>query len=199
MQYSHHRIKESYETLKSETQRLQDKVSKYTDTTRFLEARYKGKQLVLNQYIDKVVEHKRQMDEIEQKNNKLQSYHASSYILEWIFNITPDDSDSENNKKGIGSKYHQVPPPLDKNDAFYDDKKVAKTMNMVDQLPENIDGTYPKSDDVSDSEVVSKVVESVLKEDSTKNDNSESQVEDEESFHNNYLKNSESKTNANDN
>ncbi|MFS7947416.1 hypothetical protein Hanom_Chr06g00548031 [Helianthus anomalus] len=54
---------------------------------------------------------------------------------------------------------------------------------MVDQLPENIDVTYSKSDDVGDSDVVSKVVESVLKEDSTKNDNSGSQVEDEESFH----------------
>ncbi|MFS8019147.1 hypothetical protein Hanom_Chr15g01400431 [Helianthus anomalus] len=54
-------------------------------------------------------------------------------------------------------------------------------MNMVDQLPENIDVTYSKSDDVGDSKVVSKVVESVLKEDFTKNDYSESQFEDEES------------------
>ncbi|MFS7997515.1 hypothetical protein Hanom_Chr12g01142691 [Helianthus anomalus] len=55
---------------------------------------------------------------------------------------------------------------------------------MVDQFPENIDVTYSKFDDVGDSEVVSKVVESVLnEEDSTKNEKSESQVEDEESFH----------------
>ncbi|MFS7962821.1 hypothetical protein Hanom_Chr08g00731001 [Helianthus anomalus] len=41
---------------------------------------------------------------------------------------------------------------------------------MVDQLPKNINVTYSKSDDVGDSEVVSKVVESVLNEenDSTK-------------------------------
>ncbi|MFS7997061.1 hypothetical protein Hanom_Chr12g01137291 [Helianthus anomalus] len=69
---------------------------------------------------------------------------------------------------------------------------------MVDKLPENIDMTYSKSQEVGDSEVVSKVAESVLKEDSTKNDKSESQVEDEESFHKNYLKNSRSETNAND-
>ncbi|MFS7967816.1 putative transcription factor interactor and regulator CCHC(Zn) family [Helianthus anomalus] len=50
-----------------------------------------------------------------QKNNKLQSYHASSYILEHIFNIKPDDNDSEKNKKGIGSEYYLVPPPLEKN------------------------------------------------------------------------------------
>ncbi|MFS7977541.1 hypothetical protein Hanom_Chr10g00905171 [Helianthus anomalus] len=72
---------------------------------------------------------------------------------------------------------------------------------MVDQLPENIDVTYTKSD-VGESEVVSKVVESVLKKEnqnnSTKNDNSESQIEDEESFHKNYLKNSKSETNTND-
>ncbi|MFS8034504.1 hypothetical protein Hanom_Chr17g01581891 [Helianthus anomalus] len=47
---------------------------------------------------------------------------------------------------------------------------------MVDQLLENIDVTYSKSDDVGDSE----------------------EVKDEESFHKNYLKNSKSKTNAND-
>ncbi|MFS7978294.1 hypothetical protein Hanom_Chr10g00913821 [Helianthus anomalus] len=74
-------------------------------------------------------------------------------------------------------------------------------MNMVDQLAENIDVTYFKSD-VGELEVVSEVVESVLKEesknDSSKNDNSESQVEDEECFHKKYLKNSKSETNAND-
>ncbi|MFS7936696.1 hypothetical protein Hanom_Chr05g00418841 [Helianthus anomalus] len=38
------------------------------------------------------------------KNNKLHSCHASSYILEQIFNIKPDDNDSEKNKKGISSE-----------------------------------------------------------------------------------------------
>ncbi|MFS7954037.1 hypothetical protein Hanom_Chr07g00625621 [Helianthus anomalus] len=81
---------------------------------------------------------------------------------------------------------------------------VAKAFDMVDQLLKNIDVTYSKSDDVGDSEVVSKVVESVLKEenDSTKNDESESQVEDEdedeESFHKKNLKNLKFETNAND-
>ncbi|MFS7919880.1 hypothetical protein Hanom_Chr03g00217821 [Helianthus anomalus] len=56
MKFSYHKVKEAYETLKSQTQRLQDKVSKYSETTRFLEAIYKGKQLVLNQYIDEVAE-----------------------------------------------------------------------------------------------------------------------------------------------
>ncbi|MFS7888887.1 hypothetical protein Hanom_Chr00s000002g01600331 [Helianthus anomalus] len=55
---------------------------------------------------------KQELAEKEKKNNKLQSYHASSYIFERVFNITPDDYDSEKNKKGIGSQYHQVPPPL---------------------------------------------------------------------------------------
>ncbi|MFS7911455.1 hypothetical protein Hanom_Chr02g00118271 [Helianthus anomalus] len=52
---------------------------------------------------------------------------------------------------------------------------------MVDQLPENIEVTYTKSD-VGESEVVSKVVKSILKEEnkknSTKNDVSKSQIED---------------------
>ncbi|MFS7911440.1 hypothetical protein Hanom_Chr02g00118111 [Helianthus anomalus] len=88
--------------------------------------------------------------------------------------------------KGIGSEYHQVPPPLEKKYTFYDDEKVAKAINMVDQFPENIDVTYTKSD-VGESEVVNKVVESVLEEEnqnnSTKNDVSKSQIEDEVSFH----------------
>ncbi|MFS8007447.1 hypothetical protein Hanom_Chr14g01261111 [Helianthus anomalus] len=68
---------------------------------------------------------------------------------------------------------------------------------MVDQLPENIDVTYTKSDDAGDSDVVSKVVESVLRDDSTKKGKSESHDKDEESFHKHYLKNSKPEKNAN--
>ncbi|MFS7919799.1 hypothetical protein Hanom_Chr03g00216901 [Helianthus anomalus] len=59
----------------------------------------------MNNYIDQVAELKRELAEKERKNNKLQSYHASSYILERIFNIKPDENDpgKEKNKKGIGS------------------------------------------------------------------------------------------------
>ncbi|KAJ0912571.1 hypothetical protein HanRHA438_Chr06g0275821 [Helianthus annuus] len=69
---------------------------------------------------------------------------------------------------------------------------------MVDQLPDNIDVTYTKSDDISDSEVVGKVVESVLAEESTKTDKSESQDENKESFHDSYLKHSKSEKVVND-
>ncbi|KAJ0442504.1 hypothetical protein HanOQP8_Chr16g0614261 [Helianthus annuus] len=137
------------------------------------------------------------MASLEQDNNKLHSYHASSYVLERIFNIKPDDKDSERNKKGIGSEYHQVPPPFEKKFTFYDDKKVEKAFNMVDQLLENIDVTYSKSDDTGDSEVVGKVVESLLKDDSSKTYKSESQDEDEESFLKNYLKISKSEKDTN--
>ncbi|MFS7946068.1 hypothetical protein Hanom_Chr06g00531681 [Helianthus anomalus] len=116
MKYSHHRVKEEYDNLKSEVKRLEEK----------------GFKLVLNNYIDQVAVLKQELAEKEKKNNKLQSYHASSYILERIFNITPDDNDSEKNKKGIGSEYHQVPPPLEKSYTFYDDEKVAKAISMVD-------------------------------------------------------------------
>ncbi|MFS7954105.1 hypothetical protein Hanom_Chr07g00626421 [Helianthus anomalus] len=82
MKYSHHRVKEAYDTLKSQVKRLEGKVLRYSETTKFLEAKYKGKQLVLNQYIDEVAELKQKL--AEKENNKLQSYHASSYILERI-------------------------------------------------------------------------------------------------------------------
>ncbi|MFS7919985.1 hypothetical protein Hanom_Chr03g00219011 [Helianthus anomalus] len=71
--------------------------------------------------------------------------------------------DSERNKKGIGSEYHQVPPPFEKKFTFYDDEKVKNAFNMVYQLSDNIDVTYSKSNDIGDSEVVGRVVESVLR------------------------------------
>ncbi|MFS8021614.1 hypothetical protein Hanom_Chr16g01429501 [Helianthus anomalus] len=147
MKLSYHTVKEAFETLKSQEK-------------------------VLNQYIDELAEVKRELAEKEKKVNKLQSYHASSYILERIFNITLDDHDFDKNKKGIGSEYHQVPPPLENNYTFYDDEKVEKA-------------------------VVGKLVKSVLKKDSTEIDKSESHDEDEESFHKKYLNNSKSKKNVN--
>ncbi|KAJ0501304.1 hypothetical protein HanHA300_Chr11g0399291 [Helianthus annuus] len=123
---------------------------------------------------------------LEQDNNKLKSYHASSYVFGRIFNIKPGDGDSEKNKKGIGFEFHQVPPP--EKFAFYDDEKIEKAFNMVDQLPDNIDVTYFKSDDSNDAEVVGKVVESVLKEESIGKGKSESHDENEGSFHEEYLK-----------
>ncbi|KAJ0508376.1 putative transcription factor interactor and regulator CCHC(Zn) family [Helianthus annuus] len=148
---------------------------------------YEIKQGVVNSYIEDVAKLKRQIADLEQDNNKLKSYHASSYVLERIFNIKPDGKDSEQNKKGIGSEFHQVPPP--EKFVFYDEEKVEKAFNLVDQLPDNIDITYSKSDYSSDSEVVGKVVESVLKEESVESGNSKSQDENEGYFHDGYLKN----------
>ncbi|KAJ0560275.1 hypothetical protein HanHA300_Chr06g0209641 [Helianthus annuus] len=157
---------------------------------------YEIKQDVVNSYIEDVAKLKRQIVDLEQDNNKLKSYHTSSYVLERIFNIKPNGKDSELNKKGIGSEFHQVPPP--EKFAFYDDEKVEKAFNMVDQFPDNIDVTYSKSDDSSDLEVVGKVVESVLKEESVDTGNSESQDKNEGNFHDGYLKNTKSEKNLND-
>ncbi|XP_022023988.1 cyclic nucleotide-gated cation channel beta-1-like [Helianthus annuus] len=112
--------------------------------------------------------------------------------------VPENDKDSERNKIGIVSEYHQVPPPFEKKFTFYDDDKVEKAFNMVDQLLDNIDVSYSKSDDTGDSEVVGKVVEHVLQDNSTKTDKSESHDENEGSFHESYLKNLKSKKIAND-
>ena len=137
-------------------------------TKELYERKFKEKQLELNKCVDEIANLKQVLAEKEKIVTKLQSYHNSSYILERIFNITPDDKDTDKNKKGIGSEFHQVPPPLRNNYTFYDEEKVAKGLNIADQLPESIDVTYSKSDDANDSEVVSKVVDSVLKDESTK-------------------------------
>ncbi|MFS7998145.1 hypothetical protein Hanom_Chr12g01150271 [Helianthus anomalus] len=127
MKFANNHIQEAYDTLKRQVKSMDDILSKCLETTRLIEAKYKGKQEVLNQYIDEIPKLKQELAEKEKFVNKLQSYHASSYILERIFNITPDDKDSEKkNKKGIGSEYHQVPPPLENNYTFYDYQEVAK-------------------------------------------------------------------------
>ncbi|KAF5802790.1 putative transcription factor interactor and regulator CCHC(Zn) family [Helianthus annuus] len=198
MKLSYETVKEAYETLKSKVKSLDDRLCACQRNTKFLEARFEDKQRVLNQYIDDVAKLKQELADKEKLVNKLQSYHSSSYILERIFNITPDEKESEKNKKGIGSEYHQVPPPLENNYTFYDGEKVEKVINMVDQLPDNIDVTYTKSDDISDSEVVGKVVESVFKEESVDTGKPESQDENEGNFHDGYLKNTKSEKNLND-
>ncbi|XP_021992061.1 uncharacterized protein LOC110888869 [Helianthus annuus] len=89
------------------------------------------KQQVVNSYIEDVAKIKRKIADLEQDNNKLHSYHASSYVLERIFNLKPNGRDSEQNKKGIGSEYHQVLPLFEDKFTFYDDEKVEKAFNMV--------------------------------------------------------------------
>ncbi|MFS7978523.1 hypothetical protein Hanom_Chr10g00916481 [Helianthus anomalus] len=91
-----------------------------------LEANYKDKQLMVNYYLDQIPVLKHELAETYKKNRKLQSYHASSYILERIFNISQDENDFENKniKKCIGSEYHQVPPLMEGNYTFYDGENV---------------------------------------------------------------------------
>ncbi|MFS7979444.1 hypothetical protein Hanom_Chr10g00927361 [Helianthus anomalus] len=90
MKLSYHTVKEAYETLRNKVKSLDDRLSACQKTTKFLEARYEGKQIVLNQYIYDVAKLKQELAYKENLVNKLQSYHASSYILERIFNITPN-------------------------------------------------------------------------------------------------------------
>ncbi|KAF5813676.1 putative transcription factor interactor and regulator CCHC(Zn) family [Helianthus annuus] len=196
MKLAYHIIKESYEKVKDEMKYAQSRMNYLSETTKELKRMYEIKQGVVNSYIEDVAKLKRQIADLEQDNNKLKSYHVSSYVLERIFNIKPGDGESEQNKKGIGSEFHQVPPP--EKFAFYDEENVEKAFNMVDQLPDNIDITYSKSDDSHDSEVVGKVVESVLNEESVDTGKSESQDEDEGNIHDGYLKNTKSEKNLND-
>ncbi|KAJ0876109.1 putative transcription factor interactor and regulator CCHC(Zn) family [Helianthus annuus] len=196
MKLAYHITKESYEKVKDEMKYAQSRMNYLSETTKEPKRMYSIKQDVVNSYIEDVAKLKRQIADLEQDNNKLKSYHVSSYVLERIFNIKPGDGESEQNKKGIGSEFHQVPPP--EKFAFYDEEKVEKAFNMVDQLPDNIDITYSKSDDSHDSEVVGKVVESVLKEESVDTGKSESQDEDEGNLHDKYLKNTKSEKNLND-
>ncbi|KAM0071966.1 putative transcription factor interactor and regulator CCHC(Zn) family [Helianthus debilis subsp. tardiflorus] len=196
MKLAYHITKESYEKVKGEMKFVQSRLNYCSETSKELKQMYEIKQGVVNSYIQDVAKLKRQIADLEQDNNKLKSYHASSYVLERIFNIKPDGKDSEQNKKGIDSEFHQVPPP--EKFVFYDEEKVEKAFNMADQLPDNIDVTYSKSDDSSDSEVVGKVVESVLKEESVDAGNSESQDENEGNFHDGYLKNTKSEKKLND-
>ncbi|KAF5809845.1 putative transcription factor interactor and regulator CCHC(Zn) family [Helianthus annuus] len=189
MKLSYHVTKESYDKVKDEMKSAQSRMNYLSETTKELKRMYAIKQDVVNSYIEDVAKLKRRIADLEQDNNKLKSYHVPSYVLERIFNIKPGDGESE-------QEFHQVPPP--EKFTFYDEEKVEKAFNMVDQLPDNIDITYSKSDDSHDSEVVGKVVESVLKEESVDTGKSESQDEDEGNLHDGYLKNIKSEKNLND-
>ncbi|MFS7930735.1 hypothetical protein Hanom_Chr04g00347781 [Helianthus anomalus] len=131
MKYSHHRMKEAYDEIKNSFKDLEKRNMKLAETKRYLEANYKDKQLTVNFYLDQIVVLKHELAEKEKKNNKFLSYHASSNILERIFNISPDENKSEkkNIKKGIRSEYHQVPLPIEGNYTFDDGEKVEKTIN----------------------------------------------------------------------
>ncbi|KAJ0826973.1 putative transcription factor interactor and regulator CCHC(Zn) family [Helianthus annuus] len=197
LKWSSQRVQEAYDTLKSQVKSFDQRLSETLTTKEMYERQFKEKQIELNKRVDEIANLKQVLAEKDKIVTKLQSYHNSSYILERIFNITPDDKDTNKCKKGIGSEFHQVPPPLRDNYTFYDEEKVAKGLNIADQLPESIDVTYTKSDDADDSEVVSKVVDSVLKDESTKG-KSESQDEDEGNLYDGYLKDTKSEKNLND-
>ncbi|MFS7981055.1 hypothetical protein Hanom_Chr10g00946461 [Helianthus anomalus] len=80
--------------------------------------------------------------------------------------------------------------------------KLKIVQNQIYQLPDDIDVTYTKSD-ICESELVNDVVEKVFDDekqnDSTKNESSNSQFEDEESFHKNYLQKSKFDSKMNNN
>ncbi|KAF5759446.1 putative transcription factor interactor and regulator CCHC(Zn) family [Helianthus annuus] len=150
LKWSSQRVQEAYDTLKSQVKCFDQRLSETLVTKEMYERKFKEKQLELNKCVDEIANLKQVLAEKEKVVTKLQSYHNSSYILERIFNITPDDKDTDKNRKGIGSEFHQVPPPLRNNYTFYDEEKVAKGLNIVDQLPESIDVTYTKSDEADD-------------------------------------------------
>ncbi|MFS7896522.1 hypothetical protein Hanom_Chr15g01364481 [Helianthus anomalus] len=100
MKISYHITKEAYEDVKSQMKRIQARLSQYSETSQTPKNKYEIKQQVVNQYNDEVAELKRRTTDLEQENNKLHSYQASSYIPERIFNIKPDDKDSEKKKEG---------------------------------------------------------------------------------------------------
>ncbi|MFS7987799.1 hypothetical protein Hanom_Chr11g01027121 [Helianthus anomalus] len=105
MKLSYEIIKESYEKVKDEMKYAQSRMNYMSETTKELKRMYAIKQDVVNSYIEDVAKLKQQIVDLEQDNNKLKSYHVSSYVLERIFNIKPGDGESEQNRKGIGSEY----------------------------------------------------------------------------------------------
>ncbi|MFS7962622.1 hypothetical protein Hanom_Chr08g00728821 [Helianthus anomalus] len=52
--FANNNIQEAYETLKRQVKSMDGRLPKCLETTRLVEAKYEGKQRVLNQYIDEV-------------------------------------------------------------------------------------------------------------------------------------------------
>ncbi|MFS8018551.1 hypothetical protein Hanom_Chr15g01393411 [Helianthus anomalus] len=68
---------------------VQSRFSQCSETSQMLKQLYEIKQQVVNSYIEEVAELQCKMVDLEQDNKKLHSYHASSFVLECIFNIKP--------------------------------------------------------------------------------------------------------------
>ncbi|MFS7953258.1 hypothetical protein Hanom_Chr07g00616431 [Helianthus anomalus] len=194
-------MKEAYDKMSSKTKQFIDVSRKDADTKRILEATLEAKQNSINKYLDTIALLKQELVETERVNKKLISYSSSSYVLDHIFQKQPKESETEEQGVGNGkeSRYHQVPPPTMENYCQKKFKGVEMTLNIkkpvqnpIDQFfPDDIDVTYTKSDvcELLVNDVVEKFL--LMKNKITKN-------ESEECFHKNYLKNSKSDSQKND-
>ncbi|MFS7919402.1 putative transcription factor interactor and regulator CCHC(Zn) family [Helianthus anomalus] len=166
-------------------------------TIMMLKATMMDKQPAINFHLDTITLLKQESAtvkiETERVNKKLFSYSTSSYVLDHIFQKQPKESEYEEkivgNRKGSGY-YQGVEKTLT--------IKLKTVQNQIDQLPDEIDVSYTKSD-VCESEFVNDVFEKVFEDEqqsnSTNFESSNSHFEDEEFVHKNYIPNSNTRMN----
>ncbi|MFS8001920.1 hypothetical protein Hanom_Chr13g01195961 [Helianthus anomalus] len=133
------------------------------------------KQKAINIHIDKIAELKQELEkariETKRVDKKLINYSTASYVLDHILTKPTGKDESGEEVYGYGNKglgYHHVPPPM--KEIYYRKKpelvekalnlklKIVQT-NQTDQLSDDIDVTYTKSDDDCESELVKEVVD----------------------------------------
>ncbi|MFS8024318.1 hypothetical protein Hanom_Chr16g01461831 [Helianthus anomalus] len=132
-------------------------------------------------------------------NLKLNSYSSASFVHQHIVPKPIGNKASEDvYSDGTGVGYHNVPPPIcnnfTKKQSGLANESETSEKTDVEKLPENIDVTFTSQtdEDSIQSEVVKNVVENVLKSDS------DSKVEDDECFLNNYIPKIKSQDNLSD-
>ncbi|MFS7961910.1 hypothetical protein Hanom_Chr08g00720511 [Helianthus anomalus] len=167
-------MKEAYDKMSSKTKQFID-VSRVNDATiRILKGTMMYKQNATNEHFDTTALLKQELITkivTESVNKKLISYTTSSYVLDHIFQKPIKESESEEkiveNRKESG--YHQVLPRITESYCRKNFEGVKKALdinlksvqNQIDQLPDDIDVIYTKSD-VCESELVNDVVEKVF-------------------------------------
>ncbi|XP_022014722.1 uncharacterized protein LOC110914224 [Helianthus annuus] len=195
---------ENIDKLKRTIKDSDERNSKTHKENTHLSGVLQAKEKLINQQLDEIANLKLQFQEAKIKNERINlkrnNYSSASFVLQHIVlkpigkNKAGEDVYSDGTRVG----YHKIPPPMcniftKKQSGLVNESKSSDKID-VEKLLENIDVTFNSQtdEDSIESEVVKNVVEKVLKSDS------DSTIEDDECFLNNYIPKPKSQDNLSD-
>ncbi|XP_022019111.1 uncharacterized protein LOC110919139 [Helianthus annuus] len=173
-----------YDTLARSIKMIQNESFENDKATNLLKATVMDKQMEINILLDKIASLKKELElmriENERIDKKLINYVASSYVIDQIVPLQPDNTPVF--KNGVEAALN------------------LKLRTVENELPESIDVTFSPFDTGNKSQVIKTVVDQVLDEESDNSDfgtvktqleNSNSDFEDEGNFLDKFIPNSD--------